>query len=358
MKMLSKTVVFAAGAALFSLTGLAAERRMVWTRPFQLRDSVGGGFEGAAKALKANGITDVLCCLTDGPFARFPSKAMLPDPELAQFGEPDPLTPMLKALHAEGIKLHAWMTLGRLSRADRKTVEALEKDGRVALGLDGKPNKERFLCREDPRNVEQYRAAAAELIARGIDGIHLDYIRYSHWSDCYCERFKKLYAAHGGRNLADWPKGVDGNKGIDPAWVETRTDVIDGIVKTMRDEVRRHPGVELSAAVFDPPATVKVLIGQDWPRWAKEGWLDFVCPMDYFTDVEALRAELLEEMPIAAEVRSKIYPGLAISWSGGENKAKALREQIGMARAYAPGGFVVFYWSKDTAGRIESALAE
>lgn len=33
-----------------------------------------------------------------------------------------------------------------------------------------------------------------------------------------------------------------------------------------------------------------------------------------------------------------------------------VKEQIGMARAYAPGGFVVFYWSKDTVGRIESAL--
>lgn len=353
-----KKSILMTAAALMALAGVSAERRFVWTRPFQLRDSVGGGFEGAAKALKANGVTDVLCCLTDGPFARFPSKAMLPDPELAAFGEPDPLTPMLKALHAEGIKLHAWMTLGRLGRADGKTLEALEKDGRVALGRDGKPNKERFLCREDPRNVEQYRAAAAELIARGIDGIHLDYIRYSHWSDCYCERFRKLYAAHGGKNLADWPKGVDGNKGIDPIWIETRTDVIDGIVKTMRDEVRKHPRVEISAAVFDPPATTKVLIGQDWTRWAKEGWLDFVCPMDYFTDNEALREELLAEMPVAAESKAKIYPGLAISWSRGENKAKDLKEQIGMARAYAPGGFVIFYWSKDTAGRIESALKD
>ena len=63
-------------------------------------------------------------------------------------------------------------------------------------------------------------------------------------------------------------------------------------------------------------------------------------------------------MPVAAESKAKIYPGLAISWSRGENKAKDLREQIGMARAYAPGGFVIFYWSKDTAGRIESALKD
>ena len=353
-----KKILMTAAVTLAALTGLSAERRMVWTRPFQLRDSVGGGFEGAAKALKANGITDVICCLTDGPFARFPSKAMLPDPELAKYAEPDPLTPMLKALHAEGIRLHAWMALGRLARADAATVAKFEKEGRLSLGLDCKPNKEKFLCREDPRNIEMYRAAAAELIARGIDGIHLDYIRYAHWSDCYCERFKKLYAARGGQNLANWPKGVDGNKGIDPVWVETRTAVIDGIVKTMREEVRKHQGVEFSAAVFDQPATVKVLLGQDWPRWAKEGWLDFVCPMDYTADIEDLRRELLEEMPIAAGAKTKIYPGLAIGWSGGENKSKVLKEQIEMVRTYEPGGFVVFYWSRDTAGRIISALSE
>ena len=344
--------------ASFSLA--AGERRMVSTRPFQLRDSVGGGFEGAAKALKANGITDVFCCLTDGPFARFPSKVMFPDPELAEFGEPNPLTPMLKALHAEGIKLHAWMTLGRLVRVDGKTVAELERDGRVSIGMSGKPNKgkEAFLCREDPRNVEQYRAAAAELIARGVDGIYLDYIRYAHWSDCYCGRFKKLYEQHGGKNLADWPKGVDGNKGIDPAWVETRADVINGIVKTMRDEVRKHPGVELSAAVFDPPATTKVLLGQDWSRWVKEGWVDFVCPMDYYDDAEDLRRELLEEMPIAASGKAKIYPTVAVSWSRGEYNAKSLKEQIGLVRTYLPGGFKIFYWSADTVGRISSALSE
>ena len=325
-----KKILMTAAVTLAALTGLSAERRMVWTRPFQLRDSVGGGFEGAAKALKANGITDVICCLTDGPFARFPSKAMLPDPELAKYAEPDPLTPMLKALHAEGIRLHAWMALGRLARADAATVAKFEKEGRLSLGLDCKPNKEKFLCREDPRNIEMYRAAAAELIARGIDGIH----------------------------LAGWPKGVDGNKGIDPVWVETRTAVIDGIVKTMREEVRKHQGVEFSAAVFDQPATVKVLLGQDWPRWAKEGWLDFVCPMDYTADIEGLRRELLEEMPIAAGAKTKIYPGLAIGWSGGENKSKVLKEQIEMVRTYEPGGFVVFYWSRDTAGRIISALSE
>ena len=120
--MMNRIFLLTAVAVCASFSLAAGERRMVSTRPFQLRDSVGGGFEGAAKALKANGITDVFCCLTDGPFARFPSKVMFPDPELAEFGESDPLTPMLKALHAEGIKLHAWMTLGRLVRVDGKTV--------------------------------------------------------------------------------------------------------------------------------------------------------------------------------------------------------------------------------------------
>lgn len=90
----------------------------------------------------------------------------------------------------------------------------------------------------------------------------------------------------------------------------------------------------------------------------KEGWVDFVCPMDYYDDAEDLRRELLEEMPIAASGKAKIYPTVAVSWSRGEYNAKSLKKQIGLVRTYLPGGFKIFYWSADTVGRISSALSE
>jgi len=336
----------------------APERRLVWGRPYQMLESGDGCWANVARDLKADGITDVLCCFTVGAYARFPSKVMAPDLEMAKRGETDLVTPMVRALHAEGIKLHAWMAIAnmRYAKDDEPTKVRMKAEGRMAIMRDGKTDRE-FLCREDPRNVEMLRVAAAELIALGVDGIHLDYIRYNHWADCYCEHFKKAYEANGGKNLADWPKGVDGEKGIDPVWIQTRVQAIDHIVQVLRAEVKKHPGVEISAAVFDPPATTAVLLGQDWPRWVKEGWLDFVCPMDYMADPEDFRREILEEMPIAAAAKkTKVYPGLAVGWSGGENNARTLKEELRMARAYLPGGFTIFYWGRDTKGRIDSML--
>ena len=352
-------LVFSIVTAGLCAFGGETERRLVAARPYSFIESCDGGLSEVVKELKKNGITDVVCLFSDGPVAFFPSKVMVPAPEMSARGDTDLLTPMLAALHAEGIRLHAWMTIGRLNRSPKELTDRLIAEGRVAVGKDGH-TLPGFLCREDPRNIEMYRAAAAELMERGIDGIHIDYIRYSHWSDCYCERFKKLYAANGGKNLADWPNGVDGNRGIDSVWMETRAEVINGIVKAMRDEVRRHPGVELSASAFNYPSTAKVLVGQDWPRWAREGWLDFVSVMDYTTDTEDLRRELLEEMPIraAASPKTKIYPCIAVTWSRGINTSKAVKEQIGLVRAYAPGGFGLFSWDRDTRGRIDTALRE
>jgi len=48
----------------------------------------------------------------------------------------------------------------------------------------------------------------------------------------------------------------------------------------------------------------------------------------------------------------KVYPGIAVGWSGGENNIETLREELRMARTCMPGGFTVFCWGRDTKGRI------
>jgi hypothetical protein len=79
--------------------------------------------------------------------------------------------------------------------------------------------------------------------------------------------------------------------------------------------------------------------------------------MVYSSDLESVRRELIDEMQIIAGAKkTKIYPGLAVEWSGGNNKAREVANQINLSRIYMPGGFVLFHWSPDTVGRIETVL--
>lgn len=348
-KILMAIVVIAA------MTSIATERRMVWTRPYAVMDSGDGDFDKAAARMKECGITDVLCVITDGMSAFYKSKVLQPVVEYKNKSI-ETVEPMIKAFHKQGIRLHAWMAIGRLGRTESEYIEQMKKEGRLAININGEVST-RFICREDPRNTQAYVAAAAELIALGIDGIHLDYIRYDHWADCYCEHMKKMYAEHGGKRLDGWPKSVDANVSLDWQWVEARKTAINNIVKAMHQEVRKHKNVEFSAAVFHPASTTKALLGQDWSDWIKKDWFDFLCPMVYSSDLESVRRELIDEMQIIAGAKkTKIYPGLAVEWSGGNNKAREVANQINLSRVYMPGGFVLFHWSPDTVGRIETVL--
>jgi uncharacterized lipoprotein YddW (UPF0748 family) len=70
------------------------------------------------------------------------------------------------------------------------------------------------------------------------------------------------------------------------------------------------PNVAISAAVFYRLASADAVF-QDWSRWLREGFIDYVLPMAYVTDEKAL-LDALEEYKSVDPKLERIIPGLSL----------------------------------------------
>ena len=88
-------------------------------------------------------------------------------------------------------------------------------------------------------------------------------------------------------------------------------------------------------------------------RWCKEGWLDFVCPMNYTLDAEAFaqRAAIHRK---AVPAGFPIVQGVGIASGAGRMGTPAeLAVQIAFARKSGAAGFIGFcYQPKHTTGLV------
>ena len=70
-----------------------------------------------------------------------------------------------------------------------------------------------------------------------------------------------------------------------------------GVTELVRDACKGakavKPRAQVTAAVFTPPASAKKVC-QDWPRWLREGAIDYVIPMAYTMDNVALATQIGE----------------------------------------------------------------
>ena len=111
-----------------------------------------------------------------------------------------------------------------------------------------------------------------------------------------------------------------------------------------------NPNVKISAAVFRDWPQCRENNGQDWVRWCREGWLDFVCPMNYTLD-PVLFAERAKIHRQAVPAGFPIVQGIGIaSGQGRMQTADELAVQVMLARQAGSAGFVGFaYQPKHTA---------
>jgi len=105
-------------------------------------------------------------------------------------------------------------------------------------------------------------------------------------------------------DLADWKRRM-------AQWAEFRKL---GVTELVRDVYRRakglKPNVQVSAAVFSSLESADSVY-QEWPRWLREGTIDFVVPMAYTTDTAELGRQVAQWKTIDPELQ-RIIPGLSI----------------------------------------------
>ena len=334
-------------AATRAMPSRAGERRLIWCHSAW---GLGGtnDWDSTCRFLNRNGFTDLVVNLAWGGYVYYPSK-VLPQAEPTRG---DALEQCRAACRKYGIKMHVWKVCWKMGRSvSPEFVQAAKEAGRVQRARDGSFD-DLWNCPSDPHNQQLEIDAMTELaLEKKVDGIHFDYIRYPGSSCCFCDGCRTRFEARLGRPVANWPKDVVGGP-LAEEWAAFRRDNITHVVRTVHARVRAAKSkVEISAAVFRDPLRDPYVVGQDWVRWCGEGWLDFVCPMDYMTSPKRYAARIAMQNAALKKAgsKAKFYPGMAIMCSHFKQPLTPLviAQEVAAVRAEGLEGFTLFSLSRN-----------
>ena len=205
------------------------------------------------------------------------------------------------------------------------------------------------------------RSLMIELLKRyPVDWVHLDYIRFpSSPREVYFSwdaRTRTLFKAHAGIDPVEM-KARDSGNILWNEWIEWNAGHITAFVRELRDEIAKlgRP-VKISAAVFPSADEAKILIGQDWPRWVREGWIDMLCPMLY-TNNAGFFEKYARRAVETGRGKTVVCPGIGIGTSHNKNTPQGMLEQMDLSRRLGADG-VIFFSSSSLTAEFLKALEE
>ena len=329
------------------------EFRAVWIHTaFGLGE---GGWERSMKVLAENNFSAVVPNMLWGGVAYYPSQVLPVDPSVAERG--DQIAQCVEAGKKFGVQVHVWKVNHNLSRAPKEFVERMRAEGRTQKTFDGEDVD--WLCPSHPDNFKLEFDSIMEVIKNyEIDGFHFDYIRYPHDRACYCEGCRERFQKGTGVTVEKWPDDVRGGD-LTEQFQDWRREQVTRLVRAVSEEAHKiKPDIAISAAVFNDWVNHRRTVGQDTVLWLKEGYLDFVCPMDYTTDIEDLRTKVTQQAGFIKEVavgsrRVPLYIGIGAFRLP---DTADLIEQIQLARELGADGFVLFQYDEELAEQKLPAL--
>ena len=225
----------------------------------------------------------------------------------------DPLEYTLILGNSLGIEVHAWMNSyilwsSKYEPKDSQHLYHVHKDWTEA-NIHGKMDSQIKLFEPQSRQwegiylsplhpeVNPYLLSIySEIInAYNVDGIHMDYIRFQDEMYGYNKNgmdvFEEVYDVNP-RDIVrgiistrfGWDQGIVDSLTV--AWKEFRLDAISAMVKDTYAIIQQSGNkIALSAAVKPNLLEARNRWNQDWGRWVKEGYIDFVVPMNYFKEI-------------------------------------------------------------------------
>ena len=339
-------------AYFLSHVSIETEGRAVWNHSGL--GAYPGDWDRSAKELAAAGVNMILPNMAWAGVAHYPSKILPQSKRFTQYG--DQLAQCVTAAHKHGLEVHVWKITWNLEGAPKEFVEKVRKAGRTQVSATGQALN--WLCPSHPKNVLLELESALEIVANyDVDGIHLDYIRYPGSHACYCEGCRKRFVLATRLQINEWPAAVLPKTGMyNEKYTEWRVQQITRLVRLLHKRLREaDPDIKLSAAVFGWYPGCITTIGQDWIAWAKAGYLDFVCPMNYTEDANYF-TELLANQLALMPKNVAIYPGIGATASNSLLTPDAVIEQIYLSRNLGASGWTIFDYSLDISEAVLPAL--
>jgi uncharacterized lipoprotein YddW (UPF0748 family) len=337
-------------------------------------------WDAVMKRLKDNGFNCIFVRVARGANAIYPS-AFLPREKWAEDLGGDELKRAIAAARRYGIAFHAWKVCHHMGKPSDGffdgNAQAREQYYRAVgparqafwekmlredrLVRDSKGRQSFWLTPADPRNRELEYQVMMELVKNyDVDGVHFDYIRYpddSPYDDPYDYDYgatsRREFEKFIGRPVNSWPDDVR-RGALKIKFEDWERENVNTIVRRVsKDTKQAKPWVKISAAVWRNHRRYRAVIKQDWLRWAEQGWVDFLVPMDY-TPLHNLFADTVKAQVSA--VRGKVP--LAAGIGGYLLKTPDdMVKQVEISRRSGADGFVWFSWNDEDLNRKMSALA-
>lgn len=244
-----------------------------------------------------------------------------------------------------GIEFHTWIpTMLQGGENIPEDWYGVSREGFSAAEKPAFVGYYKFLC---PNREEVYDYLAEKYIEvaeiDGVDGIHLDYIRYpdailarglwdkygldmttelAPYDYCYCDHCVAEFKEKTGIDIK--AKGDDAQNVEE--WKQFRYDVLTKFVNRLSKEIHDKTGKKLSAAVFPGPSDAKAMVRQDWGKWD----LDMVAPMlynDFYLEGPAWVGEKCKEGIAAVGDDVEFISGLFIC--GNKNGREGVKDPEG-----------------------------
>lgn len=339
-------------AYFLSHVSVETEGRAVWNHSGL--GAYPGDWERSAKELASAGVNIVLPNMAWAGVAHYPSKILPQSKTFTQYG--DQIAQCVEAAHKHGLEVHVWKITWNLEGAPKEFVEKIRAEGRTQVSATGQALN--WLCPSHPKNVLLELKSSLEIVANyDVDGIHLDYIRYPGSHACYCDGCRQRFVLATRLQIDEWPAAVLPKTGThSEKYIEWRTQQITRLVRLLHKRLRQaDPKIKISAAVFGWYPGCITTIGQDWVAWAKAGYVDFVCPMNYTENTDYFTELLVNQLALMPKDVA-IYPGIGATASNSLLTPDAVVEQIYLSRNLGASGWTIFDYSLDISETVLPAL--
>ncbi|MGB2600217.1 MAG: family 10 glycosylhydrolase [Candidatus Omnitrophota bacterium] len=274
---------------------------------------------------------------------------------------------LLSQARKKGLKIYAWVNLLSIAQNNDafilKTLGdgILVKDqyGRTPLRKGGKDELDKYYIREnqlflEPGNkrVRKYLSGVVETLLKKypeLDGLHLDYVRYpSVVPFVPGSRFTPPGISYGyeKRNIENFKKEtglnietMEHSRENSRAWDDWRRNQVTALVGEVSARARAlSPSIKISCTILPSIERTYMVSFQDWTRWLREKYVDWVVIMNYTEDTELMKLNSLSML--LPQFEEKVYIGVGAFLL--KDKPEAFQEQLRFLRETAPGGIVLF----------------
>jgi uncharacterized lipoprotein YddW (UPF0748 family) len=333
---------------------------------------------------KASGFNTLLVQIRGRGDAYYQNALEPRPPALAAQPSFDPLATTIQRAHDAGLKVHAWVNVNLVAGLDlpsarehvvyrhpewlmvpkelatdlsRVDPHSPEYAGRLARFARLRPNEiEGVYLSPVTHGAEAYSVSVVrDIVSRyGVDGVHLDYIRYPDENFDYGREtlaaFKHSLAPD--LTAADERK-YDDRATAEPAiytrafperWRAFRVGRMTDLVVALRNAVKAaRPEAVFSAAVTPDQTDAATHRLQDWRSWVDRDLLDVLCPMIYTTDASVFATQVAAAREVVG-ARHPLWAGIGAYRLSPDQ----IVENVQAARRIGAGGIILFSYDSLT----------